>query len=208
MKTFESINQFVNHYKKKKTIPKNINIIINGTNHSFERWTTHNRDAIDMEQWDQYIFREDDFVANIGLELKLNYYRYFEEKALFEVYFELLTPVGRSHEWQRLICPIFFYDEFIKDNDYHLDGKFHYSDSIYKWTGLKFVNTRIDAYDFLDFRTKAYDKIKKDLYYASMCDRTLTEEVEFKNKWKVNIKGESPYFLEINNITKSWGEDE
>lgn len=207
MKTFESINQFVNHYKRKKTIPKNVNIIINGNNHSFERWTTHNRTSIDMEQWDQYIFREDCF-TNLGLELKINYYRYFEEKAVFEVYFELLTPIGSSQECQRLICPIYFYDKFITADDYHLDGKSHYSDSIYKWTGLKFVNTRIDAYDFLDFRSNALDKIKKDLYYESMYDRSPLEEMEFKNKWKVNNKGESPYFSEINDITKSWGEDE
>lgn len=207
MKTFESINQFVNHYKTKMTIPKNVNIIINGNNHSFERWSTHNRNAMDMEEWDQYTFGEDIF-TNLGLVLKINYYRYFEEKALFEVYFELLTPMRSSPYFQRLICPFYFYDKSITDRDYELNGKSHYSDSIYKWTGLKFVNPRIQSLDFLDCRSKAFDEVKKDLFYGSMYDRNALEEMVFKNKWKINNKGESPFFLEVNDITKSWGEDD
>jgi hypothetical protein len=206
MKTFESIDHFVNHYKKKKTIAKNIEINLNGNVHSFERRSTHNRDVIAKGQWDQYTFREDDFIANLGLELKINYYRYFDEKALFEVYFELLTPYGYYDKCQRLICPIYFYDKFITAEDYHLDGKFHYSKSIKDWTGLKFVNTRIDAYDFLDFRSNAFTEIKKELFYQSMYDRDTLEEVEFKNKWQINDKGQSPYFIEIIDITKSWEE--
>lgn len=208
MKTFESINHFVNHYKKKKTIPKNVNININGNVHSFERRSTHNRDVIDKGQWDQYIFREDDFLANLGLELKVNFYRYFEEKALFEVYFELLTPYGYFDKCERLICPIYFYNKFITDDDYHLDGKLHYSKSIKAWTGLQFVNTRLDAYDFLDFRSRAFDEIKKDLFYESMYDREPLQEAIFKNKWRLNDKGESPYFIEEIDITKSWEEED
>lgn len=207
MKTFESITQFVNHYKKKKTIPSSATIVINGNDHSFERWSKHNRNAIDTEQWDQYTFREESY-TNLGIELKVNYYRYFDEKALFEVYFELLTPIGSSQQLEKLICPIYFYDQFITDKDYEVNGKPRFSDSIYKWTGLKFVNPRIQAHDFLDYRSKALDEIKKDLYYESMYDRIPIEEMVFKKKWKINNKGESPYFLEVIDITKSWGEDD
>lgn len=137
------------------TIPSSVNIVINGNDHLFERRLKHNRNAIDMEQWDQYIFREDG-VTNLCLELKVNYYRYFDEKALFEVYFELLPPMGCSQQFQRLVCPTYFYEKFITDDDYQ-----HYSDSIYKWTGLIFVNTRIGYYDFLDFKIGSLSRNKE-----------------------------------------------
>lgn len=208
MKTFESIDYFVNHYKKKITIPTTVDIIINGNVHTFRRTSFHNRQKIDTNQWDRYTFKEDDSIGKLGIQLKANFYRYFDEKALFEVYFELQTPFGNSQNLEKHICPIYFYDKFITEDDYHLDGKQHYSESLKKWTGLKFVNTRIDAYDFIDFRLNAFNNLKSDLFYDSMYDREPHEEAIFKSKWAFNDKGESPYFKEITSPPNVWEESD
>lgn len=194
MKPFESLNHFVEHYKKKVTIPKNIEVIINENKHTLERYSIHNKQDIGFNQWDRYIFREDNF-DNIDIRLKVNYYRYFDEKALFEAFFEF------NHNDIRWISPIYFYDQFVNSKDNHFE-RVYYSKTLENWTGLKWIDTsRWESKSLDKYRLNAFEELKKELYYTVIhSSRDSINEI----KWEIDEKGESPYFREIEYIPNSW----
>lgn len=198
MKPFESLNHFVEHYKKKVTIPKNIEIIINGNKHTLERYSIHNKQDIGFNQWDSYIFREDNF-DNIDIRLKVNYYRYFDEKALFEAFFEF------NHNDIRWISPIYFYDQFVNSKDTHFE-RVYYSKTLENWTGLKWIDTsRWESKSLDEYRLNAFEELKKELYYTVIhSSRDSTDEIIYRRKWEIDEKGESPYFKKIEYIPNSW----
>ncbi|QSO48473.1 hypothetical protein [Alicyclobacillus mengziensis] len=171
MITFESMEHFVNHYKGKKTIPSTVDVTINGNVHSFTRRTVHNQDAIDKWQWDKYEFEEPFDLAVLGIKLRVNYFRLFGEKVLFEAYFEWDHLYG-SRSIEKLICPIYFYDKFVTDEDYLYEGSVPvYSEPLYKWLAMKFTNPRLHTHDFLDLRLAAFDKLVKELHAKAIFQR-------------------------------------
>jgi hypothetical protein len=194
MITFESINHFVDHYKEKKTIPSTANIIINGVAHLFERETQHNKDKIDTAQWDKYMFREVDSISyGIGIRLYANYFRYLEDKVLFEVFFEIGED-SRNKWFRKLICPIYFYDRFITDEDYVINatkGTTVHSEILEKWTSLKFINANVSSIDFINHRLNAFDKLLKELYAKTVFQR--------KNK-----PGNYKNFKLLSEVPNSW----
>lgn len=58
MKSFNSINDFIDYYNQKQTIPSSVAIIINGKEHVFTRSSRHNNDQITKRMIDNYRFVE------------------------------------------------------------------------------------------------------------------------------------------------------
>ncbi|WP_026673993.1 hypothetical protein [Alkalihalobacterium bogoriense] len=200
MKPFESLNHFVNHYKKKVTIPKTIEISINGKTHSFTRDSIHNKQDIGFNQWDKYIFKEG-YSDNLDLLLKVNFYRYFDEKALFEAFFEF------NHRNIKWISPIYFYDQFVYSKDF---DSVRYSESLENWTGLKWIDTtRFESASLDNLRLDSFEELKKDLFYDSIhSERDPYEEEVYRLKWDINDKGDSPYFKKIEGTPNSWDNED
>ena len=196
MITFESMEHFVNHYKRKKTIPSTVDITINGNVHSLTRRTFHNNEGIDQWQWDKYKFEEPFDIAVLGIKLWVNYFHYFDEKVLFEAYFEWDHPWGDTMhvKLDKLICPIYFYDKFITEEDYLYKGTVPvYSEPLLKWLGMKFVNPRLHTHDFLDLRLNAFDKLVKELHAKAI----------FKKKCRINDKNALNDIIPVSNSWKN-----
>ena len=82
------------------------------------------------------------------------------------------------------------------------------SDSLEKWTGLRWININQMPNAFEDIRSKAYSEVQKDLFYElpslikEFDDEELDPMVTYvinekrKKKWHMDRKGDSPYFSE------------
>lgn len=206
MKSFVSVTDFINHYNNRQTIPSSVSITINGNEHVFRRTSTHNRDLITKRMFDSYQFVEDENYG-LGIELTVNYYRYFEMKVILEAYFSFY------HDKETLfLSPIYFYDKFICDEEFeqYINA---ISDSLEKWTGLKWVNMNRATNAFNDIRQSAYLNAQKDLAYelpfhiygdeeSSIVTRFI--DLKRKDKWKINEEGESRYFSESLVVPDYW----
>lgn len=206
MKTFNSLDHFVEHYKNKLTIPSTADIIINDKLHSFNRISHHNKITIGFNQWDCYTF-EEGFMDSIDLYLKVNFYRYFEEKTIFEAFFEF----NHKHHSQMIkwICPIYFYDQFVYGEKHKFEGVC-INKTLKNWTGLDWIDvTRFKSDSLSDLRLDAFNKMKNDLFYAnSIRDLEAIEVKAYQNKWKIDDKGNSPFFNEIEYAPTSWHDEE
>lgn len=201
MKSFNSINDFIDYYNQKQTIPSSVAIIINGKEHVFTRSSCHNNNQITKRMIDNYRFVEKEN-CGLGIELYVNYYRYFEAKVIVEAYFLFF------HDEETLyLNPVYFHKKFASDDDFN-HCKDAVSDSLEKWTGSKWVNINQANNAFIDIRSKAYKDVQKDLFYDHLSyisgfDNEVTDPVvtysineQRKKKWLMDEKGDSPYFSE------------
>lgn len=190
MKTFDSVAEFINYYNNKQTIPTSFSITLNGNEHTFRRTSTHNNDSIGKRMFDRYNFVEEEFYG-LGIELSINYYRYFELKVILEAYFS------------------FYHD---KDADFE-QYKDAVSNSLEKWTGLRWVNINQVSNAFKDFRQNAYMNARKDLaydlpfhIYDADDDGLFTNFIDLKrkDKWEIDEEGKSHYFSGLFEIPDYW----
>lgn len=206
MKSFDSVTDFINHYNNRQTIPTSVSITINRNEHVFRRTTTHNQDKIAKRMFDSYQFVEDENYG-LGIELTVNYYRYFEMKVILETYFNFY------HDKETLLLsPIYFYDKFVRHEDFE-QYKYAVSDSLEKWTGLKWVNINKVPNAFNDIRLNSYMNAQKDLAYELPFHIYGNEEssivtnfidLKRKEKWKFNEEGKSRYFSEPLEVPDYW----
>lgn len=209
MKSFNSMTDFINYYNQKQTIPSSVAITINGKEHEFTRTSHHNNNQITKRMTDNYRFIEEEN-CGLGIELHVNYYRYFEAKVIAETYFIFF------HDEEILyLNPIYFYNKFVNDDDFH-HCKDAVSNSLEKWTGLKWVNINRMPNAFEDIRSKAYSEVQKDLFYElpslikEFDDEELDPMVTYvinekrKKKWHMDRKGDSPYFSEPLEVPDVW----
>src|SRR5690606_12672435 len=91
--------------------------------------------------------------------------------------------------------PIYFYNKFASDDDFN-HCKDAVSDSLEKWTGLKWVNINQANNAFIAIRSKAYKDVQKDLFYDHLSYISGFDNEERKKKWLMDEKGDSLYFSE------------
>ncbi|SOC24570.1 hypothetical protein SAMN05880501_11758 [Ureibacillus xyleni] len=206
MKTFDSVTDFINHYNNRQTISTSVSITLNGNEHTFLRTSTHSNDKIAKRMFDSYQFVEEENYG-LGIELTVNYYRYFEMKIILEAYFSFY------HDKETfLLSPFYFYDKFVSDEDFE-QYKDSISDSLEKWTGLKWVNINRVQNAFNDIRLNTYMKAHKDLAYelpfhiykdeeSSMVTNFI--DLKRKDKWKIDEEGKSRYFTEPLVVPEYW----
>lgn len=106
---------------------------------------------------DNYTFKEND-ADGLGIELNINYYRYFEAKGIVEAYMLFFI------EETLYLHPIYFYNRFVTDPDFQ-PYIYAVSNSLEKWTSLKWINTDSAPNAFAEARSNAYHDIRKDLFY-------------------------------------------
>lgn len=209
MKSFSSVTDFINYYNNKQKMPSSVSITINGSEHTFMKSSSHSIDKITKRHMDRYSFIEKE---NYGLciELSVNYYRYFEAKVILEAYFTFY------HEENILfLSPIYFHNSFVSDDDFNhcIDSV---SDSLEKWTGLKWVNVNQSPNAFMEIRANAYKSVQKDLFYElpgyvyGTGDDELDSTTKYiidekrKKKWLMEEGGESPYFNQPLEVPDFW----
>lgn len=207
MKTFPSIAELINYYNEKLTIPSRIAVTINGSVHEFKRTSTHNKDKISKGMVDNYSFVEDEN-CGLGIELHVNYYRYFEAKQIVEAYLLFFHD-----EKVPYLHPIYFHKSFVSDDEF-APYKNQTSTSLEKWTGLKWINLNNSPDAFADIRAGAYRNIKKDL--ISLVPPLIDPELEadqqildhltakYKKKWLINEHGQSAYFKKPFEVPEYW----
>ncbi|WP_431810638.1 hypothetical protein [Lysinibacillus capsici] len=204
MKPFPSITEFINYYNKKQTIPSNIAININDTPHEFIRKSRHNTETITKRMVDNYTYKEND-TDGLGIELHINYYRYFEAKAIVEAYMLFFI------EETLYLHPIYFHNRFVTDTDFepYINSV---SISLEKWTSLKWINTDIAPNAFAEARANAYSNIQKDLFYLLptiinsdfRLELSVLSNTSRKKKWLLDDKGESKYFNKPFEVPEYW----
>jgi hypothetical protein len=199
MKPFNSVTDFIKYYNNKQKMPSSVAIVINGKEHLLSKNSRHNMNDITKNQIDMYRFKEIE-TYGLGVELTVTYYRYFEAKVILESYFTFY------HDDDVLfLSPIYFYDKFVNDSNFDHCKK-GLSDSLEKWTGLKWVNMNIVSNAFSVQRTTAYNDAQKELLYTlpgyiyGYDDDEIDPIIKYsidekrKKKWLMEKNGESPYF--------------
>lgn len=158
MKVYSFMTELINYFDEQETIPTSISVYINGVIHEFTRTSHHTDKNITKSMSDNYRFVEKENFG-LGIELHINYYRHFEEKRIVEAYIALFLDDGVL-----FLHPIYFYDNFVADSDFNLYTN-AISDSLQKWTSLRWVNMNEVPEAFADLRASAYRNIQTDLFY-------------------------------------------
>lgn len=209
MAVYSSMTELINYYNEKQTIPSRIAVTINGSVHKFKRTSTHNKDKISKGMIDNYTFVEDEN-CGLGIELHVNYYRYFEAKQIVEAYM-----VFFHDEDVLYLHPLYFYNRFLTDADFapYINAT---SDSLERWTGLKWMNINNAPNAFADIRDEAYSKIKADSFYLvpPLVDPAIESELDqsildlfnenYKKHWLIDEHGQSPYFNKPFEVPEIW----
>lgn len=209
MTVYTSMTELISYFDEQETIPASISVYINGVIHEFTRTSHHTDENITKSMSDNYSFVEKENFG-LGIELHINYYRHFEEKRIVEAYMALFLDDGVL-----FLHPIYFYDNFVTDSDFDLHTT-AISDSLQKWTNLRWVNINEVPEAFADFRANAYRNIQTDLFYLvpnlinASTDEGLSKDVldalaeERKKKWLIDDYGESCYFSTPFEVPECW----
>lgn len=110
---------------------------------------------------------------------------------------------------------MYFYSSFVNDEDFNhcIDSV---SDSLEKWTGLKWVNINQAPDAFMEMRKHAYNNVQKDLFYElpgyvyGSDDDELDSATKYiidekrKKKWLMEENDESPYFDQPLEVPDFW----
>ncbi len=209
MKTFPSIAEFINYYNEIQTIPSTISITINDAVHEFKRTSHHNKDNISKSMVDNYTLVETEN-CGLSIELHVNYYRYFEAKAIVEAYMAFFHDEDVLY-----LHPLYFYNHFVTDAEFapYIDA---ISNSLEKWTGLKWVNVNEAPNAFADIRNEAYCNIQKDLFYLLPTLINSSTDIELdshtldtlkearKKKCLIDDHGQSRYFKKPFEVPEFW----
>ncbi|MFH5781496.1 hypothetical protein [Heyndrickxia oleronia] len=126
-------------------------------------------------------------------------------KVILEAYFSFY------HDKETLfLSPIYFYNKFVGNTDFE-QYKDAVSNSLEKWTGLRWVNINQASNAFKDFRQNAYMNARKDLAYDLPFhiyddDSLFTSFIDLKrkDKWEIDEEGKSHYFSGPFEIPDYW----
>lgn len=201
MTVYSSMTELINYFDEQETIPASISVYINGVIHEFIRTSHHTDENITKNMSDNYRFVEKENFG-LGIELHINYYRHFEEKRIVEAYMALFLDDGVL-----FLHPIYFYDNFVTDSDFDLYTN-AISDSLQKWTSLRWVNMNEVPEAFADFRASAYRNIQTDLFYLvpNLIDTSAGNGIaeERKKRWLIDDNGVSCYFGAPFEVPECW----
>lgn len=209
MTVYSSMTELIKYFDEQETIPASISVYINGVIHEFIRTSHHTDENITKNMSDNYRFVEKENFG-LGIELHINYYRHFEEKRIVEAYMALFLDDGVL-----FLHPIYFYDNFVTDSDFDLYTN-AISDSLQKWTSLRWVNTNKVPEAFVDLKANAYRNIQTNLFYmvpnlinASTDEKMDTDASdamakERKKKWDLDEHGKSHYFNHPFEVPECW----
>lgn len=210
MNPFNNFTDLIKYYNNKQKIPSTISLFINGKEQTFTKWSSNSIDLIQKRQIDTYHFHTYD-MNGLNVEFTVTYYRYFELKVILEAFFTYCPDEETDNYF---LSPVYFYEKFIKEKDFE-HWKSGLSNSLEKSTGLKWVDTSFCKDAFIEMRKEAYENVQRNLFYQLMLflDTEYFEDdagIDYyknearKKKWRINEKGESPYFIKQLEVPDFW----